>query len=164
MSDFYFENSNHAHKVDKIIVSLGTNEIKSLRPCPKNSVLKFYNPIIRLVDQIRTLFPRAQIIFQSLLPIRVIYTYTAFSVHSFNEMLLDICGRFNCVFLDCFRLFLNSEGSDINMDLYFDRRIHLNDKKGLPILCRALKNAIYGSVFNPMALNSVKPYYNYNYY
>ena len=157
VNDFYIENSNHAHKVCKVILSLGTNEVKTFNSF-KHSVDKFYEPLVKLVKQIKLLFPLAQIVFQSLLPIRVVFNYTAKTVHSFNELLIKICGKLDCIFFDCFSLFLNIDGNDINDDLYWDR-YHLNDRQGIKVLSRALKQAIYGNVFNPYAICNIMPYY-----
>ena len=79
------------------------------------------------------------------------FKYNAKSIHCFNYLLVDICRRFGCGFIDCFNDFLDWDRVDINLDLYQDRKwqkIHLSSK-GLGLLCRHLKNVIYGNVFNP---------------
>ena len=157
VNDFYYENINHAHKVAKVVLSLGTNEIKTFNSF-KYSISKFYEPLVNLVKQIKLLFPLAQIIFQSLLPIRVVFKYTANSVHQFNELLIKVCKKYDCIFLDCFSLFLESSGNDIDADLYWDK-YHLNDRRGIKVLSRALKEVIYGNVFYPLARCDIPPYY-----
>ena len=157
VNDFYSENSYHAHKVDKIILSLGTNEVKSFNSF-KFSISKFESPLIKLVNQIKVLFPWAQIFFQSLIPIKIMYTYTANSIHLFNELLINICKKHGCIFFDCFSLFLDSTGYNINKNLYYDK-YHLNDWQGIKVLSRALKQAIYGNISNPLAICSIEPYY-----
>ena len=158
VNDFYYENINHAHKVSKVILSLGTNEVKTFNSF-KYSISKFYEPLVNLVKQIKLLFPLAQVIFQSLLPIRVVYKFTSKSVHEFNELLIKVCIRYNCIFMDCFRLFLDDSGYDINTDLYWDK-YHLNDRKGIKLLCRAFKEIIYGDIFYPFAMCNIPSYYN----
>ena len=158
VNDFYYENINHAHRVTKVIISLGTNEIKTFNSF-KYSISKFYEPLVNLVKQVKLLFPLAQIIFQSLLPIRVVFKYTAKSVHDFNELLIKVCKKYDCIFLDCFSLFLDVSGHDINTDLYWDK-YHLNDRKGIKILCRAIKEVIYGNIFYPWAICNIPSYYN----
>lgn len=157
VNDFYSENSNHAHRVSKVLLSLGTNEVKTFNSF-KYSIDKFYEPLVKLIKQIKLLFPLAQIVFQSLLPIRVVFKYTARSVHLFNELLIKVCGKYDCIFFDCFGLFLDDNGYDINQSLYWDK-YHLNDYKGIKVLSRALKQAIYGNLFNPYAISNIRPYY-----
>ena len=155
VNDFYSENSDAVNKVDKIILSFGTNEMKYFNSFEYSVSQRFYKPICNLVTQIKFLFPFAQIYFQSLLPIRIVFKYNAKSIHSFNYLLVDVCRRFGCIFIDCFNDFLDHNGVDINVDLYRDKKyqkMHPNDK-GLGILCRALKNVIYGNVFNPFIYN-----------
>ena len=157
MYDFYYENINHTHSVSKVLFSLGTNEIKNFNSF-KFSTSKFYEPVVNLVKQTKLLFPLAEIIFQCLLPIRATYRYSANSVHEFNELLIKICRKYDCIFLDCFGLFLDGNGFDINEDLYWDN-YHLNDKRGIRLLCQVLKDTIYGNTFNPFARIDIQPYY-----
>jgi hypothetical protein len=125
------------------------------------------------VKESKYLFPQAQIIFHCLLPIRVIYNYTAQSVQDFNDLLYNVCMEYGCVYADqCFDHFLavnrtngnwfknkygqplwdksgpNHEFVDYNKQLYWDN-LHLNDA-GLKVLCRSLKYIIFGQVFNPL--------------
>ena len=93
------------------------------------------------------MYPSAQIIFQSVLPIKVFYNYTAYSVHQFNELILETCKKFGCIFLDNFSNFLDRHYYDINVELYRDKW-HLNEL-GIKILCRDLKFAIYHNLYNP---------------
>ena len=81
------------------------------------------------------------------------------SVHDFNYLLLDICTQYGCIFMDCFKMFLDREGNGLNRDLYRDR-IHINDH-GLILLCRAIKFVIYNNVFNPYMRISHNDYYYY---
>ena len=155
--DFYHENRGSVYKVDKIIINVGTNEIKWFNSCRNDVYKRFRSPLTYLIRDIKSMYPQAQIIFQSVLPIRIFYTYTAKSVHEFNHLLIELCQTYGCIFLDSFGLFLDSYQRDINSELYRDKW-HLNDA-GIKILCRELKYAIYRNIFNPLPRLCHKPYY-----
>ncbi len=159
VDDFYHEHSHHVNNVDKIILSLGTNEIKNFNCFRYDIFNRFYYALMKLVDHTKNLFPKAQIIFQCVLPIFTIYRYTAETVHRFNELLIEVCRRSGCIFFDCFRLFLNDEGSNYREGLYRDK-LHLSKEKGIKVLCRALKSVVHGNIFNPlMRCRVMRPYY-----
>ena len=103
------------------------------------------------------LIPSAQIIFKSVLPFKILYKYNPQSVHEFNYLLLELCGKHGCIFFDCFTEFLDENGVDYNSYLYRNW-LHLNDL-GLKVLSRALKFVIYNDIFNPMMKKSNCSYY-----
>ena len=149
-NDFYVENTDSVNRVDKIILNVGTNEIKFFNSKAKNVSRTFWSPLAKLVKQLKSLFPNAQIVILCLLPMRIYYTYTAASIFHFNRLLYKICRNFGCIFYeDCFNHFLDYEGYDINSELYRDKW-HLNDA-GLRILCRSLKYIVLNNLFNPNA-------------
>ena len=151
--DFHYENPHSIHKVDKIVVSVGTNDIKWYN-CHINSLRREFKPkLIALIQDLKLLFPYASISFQTVLPIRIVYNYTVDSVHQFNNLLLEVCSQFSCTFFDCFSRFLDREGVHPNKLLYRDNW-HLSDI-GLKVLCRALKFLIYGNIFNPIPRYSI---------
>ena len=156
--DFYYENPLSVNKVEKIIVSVGTNEVKYFNSHKYDIHKRFRSPIINLVKSLKQMYPNAQIIFQTVLPIQIKYVYTAESVHTFNTLLLNVCEQFGCIYFDCFSQFLDVEGWDYNRNLYRDN-IHLNDN-GLKLLCRALKFVIHRNIFNPHP--RISYYHNYN--
>ena len=155
--DFYHENRMSVHRVDKIIVNVGTNEIKWFNSRQYDIFKQFRSPLYNLVKDLKSKYPYAQITFQSVLPIRIFYNYTAKSVHEFNQLLIEVCEKYGCIFLDSFGPFLNEFHTDINNNLYRDKW-HLNDN-GLKILCRDLKFAIYHNLFNPLPRVSRNPHY-----
>ena len=138
-------------------MSVGTNDVKFFDSRTKDVDKRFRHPLVRLVKLLKLSFPGAQIIFKCVLPMGIMYSYTAKSVHDFNYLLLDICKNFGCIFFDCFADFLDQWGNLYNEYLYRDR-LHLNDV-GLRILCRALKFIIYRNVFNPIMRISPSNYY-----
>ena len=156
------ENPESLGKVDKVVICIGTNEIKFFNSNAKSVSKCFGGALSKLVEKIRTLFYNAQIIFQSILPIRIIYKYTVKSVHLFNRLLIEICQKFGCLFFDCFSDFLDRNEWDINLDLYRDKKLHLNER-GVGVLCRALKFIIYNNVYCPVTKFSCSPYFYTNY-
>ena len=159
LDDFFHEHTKHIDNVDKIIFSLGTNEVKYLN-CYKVDIFKrFYSPLMKLVEHAKNLFPKAQIVFQCVLPIFTFYTYTAEAVHRFNDLLIEVCKRTGSIFFDCFGYFLDDQGSNIRGNLYRDK-FHLSSDTGIKVLARHLKSVIHGNIFNPFMRNRfVKPYY-----
>ena len=147
-NDFHHENLRSIHKIDKIIVSVGTNDIKWYNSFAKNMYREIKPDLVMLVKELKQLFPAALIHFHTVLPMRIVYKYTANSVHQFNNMLYEICGQYNCFFLDCFSRFLDKHGVFYNRSLFRDNW-HLNNA-GLKVFCRALKFIIYGNMFNPL--------------
>ena len=119
----------------------------------------FRRPLVDLMRQIKLLFPAAQILFQSVLPIKLTEPYTCKSVHDFNELLIELCIHFGYIFLDCLSEFVDNFGFDYNSHLYRDRW-HLNSQ-GLRTLCKIYKFSIYNNVFNPcMRISNSHYFYN----
>ena len=73
-----------------------------------------------------------QVIFQSVLPMRCQYSYTAANFLGYNKLLQDICHDLNCGYMHVFDYFLDSSGNDYNRNLYADP-LHLN-RFGIPVL------------------------------
>ena len=157
---FANDNPRSIENVDKIVFCVGTNEIKWFKPNREKTVHKcFRSPLVNLIRVTKSLFPFAQITFRCVLPIRIIYNYTARAVEQFNSLLFEVCQKYGCIYSDegfteylkvCFDSFSYRWYTDYNADLYRYRdRFHLNDT-GIKILCRALKNIIYRNVFNPL--------------
>ena len=128
--------------IDKIIVSIGTNDIKY----SQHGVGHLRKFLIELANTAKDLFPHATLIFQSCLPIKVTYSYTVRNVLDFNSLLREICLSLDCVYLDCFNSFLSSDREDYNKYLYSDW-LHLNGK-GLAILAKWFKYVVNQSSFD----------------
>lgn len=142
VKDFY-ENDEQSDDVNKIILSLGTNDIKFA----SNGVNKFRRSIIELVRSIKSMFPGALIYIQCVLPMKLRFHYTARNVLQFNNILYNICTMERCLYIDCFRDFIDQAGFDYNKNLYKDN-LHLN-RRGIGVLCRWLKHCINRDTFNP---------------
>ena len=159
LDDFFHEHSKHISNIDKIIFSLGTNEVKYLNCYKVDIFRRFYSPLMKLVEHAKNLFPKAQIVFQCVLPIFTFYKYTAESVHRFNDLLIEVCKRTGSIFFDCFGYFLDDQGRNIRGNLYRDK-FHLSSDTGIKVLARHLKSVIHGNIFNPFMRNRlVRPYY-----
>lgn len=156
--DFFVEHPQSVDIVDKIIISVGTNEVKYFNSDKYDISKRYRAPLIDLVKSLKFMFPHSIITFQSVLPIRLFYKYTAISVLRFNQLLFEICRNYGCMYLDCFEEFLDQFHHDHNYNLYRDN-FHLNEY-GLSRLCRALKFIIYHSSFNPLLRYHYYPRYH----
>ncbi len=144
-NEFYFENPNIVHKVDRIVINIGTNDIKWFNGRMYSVSKKCRNPLYNLIRDLKFLFSNALIVFTTMLPIRALYNYTAGTVNSFNRLLFDVCNELGCIFFDCFHDFLSRDYRDYNPSLFRDKW-HLNNI-GLRVLCRPIKFCIYGNIF-----------------
>ena len=141
---FCSENPELICRVDKIIVNIGTNDVKWFNGSRYSVHKRCYNPLTDLVRALKYKFPLAVITFIPMLPIRALYNYTAKTVNDFNMLLLEVCQRFGCIFFDCFSDFLSHDYRDYNPTLFRDKW-HPNER-GLALLCRAIKCIIFGSL------------------
>ena len=159
-NEFYTDNACLVHKVDKIIINIGTNDIKWLNGRKVSVFKKFRIPLSNFIRDLKFIFPNALIVFTTVLPIRALYDYTALTVNAFNHLLFQVCNDFGCIFYDCFLDFLAPDHMDFNSSLFRDKW-HLNDN-GLRLLCRSIKDCIYGKLFNSRARSrSSNSFYNF---
>ncbi len=142
-SDFFADNQSIINRVDRIMINIGTNDIKWLNGRRHSVGKKFRVPLCNLVRDLKFMFPVATIVFISVLPIRAFYNYTAKTVNAFNRLLFEVSRDLGCIFFDCFYY---------NSNLFRDKW-HLNDS-GLRLLCRALKYVVYGNLFSSFARTS----------
>ncbi len=133
-----------ANDVEKVILSFGTNDIKY--DSSRAGVNKLQVPIGNLIAKVKHLFPGAVVLVQAVLPMRNLYWYTSRNVMGLNKLFLQLCDRYNCVFVDCFRDFLSSDKRDHNKRLFNDH-FHLNFY-GRKILCCWLHCIINSSSFD----------------
>ncbi len=93
----------------------------------------FRQPLIDVAKCARYHFGKqVEVIFQSIIPMRCMYTYTAANFIGFNMLLRDICYELNCGYMDVFDFFLDCNGVDYNRNLFVDP-LHLNSI-GLQVL------------------------------
>ena len=136
-----------ADDIEKIILSVGTNDIKHSRYGVR--FLRKY--LTDLIDTTKQLFPAAIIIIQCCLPIKCLYSYIAKNVLDFNNLLKDLCLKNNCVFLDCFSDFLTRDFRSCNELLYHDW-LHLN-MRGVGLLSTWLKFVVNEHSFDRVVNN-----------
>ena len=148
VQNFAVTNPNKIAMVQQVILSLGTNDIKHFRQdngrgnmATPGDLSVFYRPLINLIKSVRYHFGNSvRIYFQSVLPMRIMYTYTAQNFEGFNRLLESICKEMGCSYLDWFNMFLNPNGNDYNRDLFVDS-VHLN-KRGYDLIHKCLKYAV----------------------
>ncbi len=145
----FYENGEAAknNDIEKIIFSLGTNDVKFSR----SGVGHLKKHIVRLIDTTQDIFPAAIILFQCCLPIRCTYPYIARNVLDFNTILKDMCFLYNCVYVDCFRDFLVRDFTAENRELYHDW-LHLNSR-GIGVLSIWLKFLVNENSFDRVVNN-----------
>ena len=136
MVESFKKHDENADNVDKIVLCLGTNDIKH----SKNGVSHLRPQVFSLVNRIKDLFPGVNSLVFSTLPMARVYNYTVHNCYAFNDILKEVCYKTNSYYVDCFDNFLTSDRFDINNLLYKDC-YHLN-KKGVGVLCSILKMVI----------------------
>ena len=142
--DEHYKNEDPSENVDKVILSVGTNDLRNNK---RSTVGHLYTPMDNLISKIKTYYPGATIFIQSLLPQRVQNAFTVSNVLGFNKLLLKLSAMNKCYYLDIFADFLGSN-SHPNPDLYRWDGVHLSNK-GLSVLARAYIAKIRGR-FNPV--------------
>lgn len=140
--DYFYKTHKSAYDVEKIIISLGTNDVKFSRRGVQH--LKRY--LIDLINKVKLLFPGSIIIFQCCLPIRNLYWYTVPNVVDFNSLLSSLCREYNCIYLDCFKDFLTVD-MEYQAPYLFRDWLHLN-ADGLGILGGWFKYIVNQDSFN----------------
>ena len=150
LDNFAAANREKVPHVKQLIISLGTNDIKHYRTdngrnvkATPGDITVFYSPIVHLIHSARYHFgSNVQICLQSVLPMRLLYTYTGINFLNFNRLLKHICREFNCHYLNYFDMFLDDQGYDHNRALFSDT-IHLNHR-GYDLLHKCLKYTVDG--------------------
>ena len=140
IENFAVMNSSKISRVKSVVISVGTNDIKHFRKdmgrgrrAIPGDIGTLRLPLMNLAKCARHHFgKRVQVIFQSVIPMRCMYTYTAANFMSYNMLLQDICYDLNCGYMDVFGFFLDCSGTDYNNNLFVDP-LHLNGR-GLQVL------------------------------
>ncbi len=99
-NEFYLENPSIVHKVDRIVINIGTNDIKWFNGRMYSVSRRCRNPLYNLIRDLKFLFSNALIVFTTMLPIRALYNYTAGTVNAFNRLLFEVCNELGCIFFD----------------------------------------------------------------
>ena len=143
--------ANQTPIVDKIIVCVGTNDI---RHCKENGVGHLKRPLSILMEKIKLMFPDCIVFFQSLIPLIIQNQFTIPNVNKFNRLLFDLCSHMRVFFVNVFSYFIQFDcekrGLFRNENLFVNsKNIHLN-KFGLSILARSYIKIIHSNRFNPL--------------
>ena len=136
MVDNFANFAPEADDIEKVVLCLGTNDIKNAT----KGVRHLTSPLFGLINKVKRYFPGAVVLVFSTLPMKNMYWFTCQNFLNFNAILRHVCQKTNSYYVDCFNNFLNQNKSDYNTALFRDPW-HLN-KKGLGVLCSILKAVI----------------------
>ncbi len=148
-----FVKSNTQYDIQKVILSVGTNDI---RQC-KSGIQHLKNSICDFMKFLKLTFPYAKIYFQSIIPLAhdKSCSYVVSNVLNMNNLLFNLCSRFHLFYMDVFSSFLNRWGHR-NSYLFptFDSTKQLYDihpnKRGMGVLARHYIYLIHSRWFNPL--------------
>ena len=150
-----FAEANPATVVDKVFVSVGTNDI---RYCP--NVVELRSKLKSLCALTSELFPKSRIYFQSLIPLPCKSSndwVTNRKVIDFNRMLINECifRRFHV--LDAFSIFCSpffdpSSPEIRNQSLFNGSDIHPSKNRGMGALAKLYIRALHSRYFDPFIL------------
>ncbi len=148
----HYAAANPGTEVNKIIVSVGTNDIRN---CKDISILR--GPLKELCKKIGSLFPRSKVFFQSLLPLPLLDSKdwsTNRRVQDFNRILYNECIYRRYHFIEVFHPFTKFRRQKYEPVCRFDRLferggIHPNPERGMGVLARYYIRALHSRFFNP---------------
>ena len=150
-----FVKSNPDTDVTKIIISVGTNDIRNC----KNGINHLRGPLKELCNTISELFPNStKVFFQSLLPLPLKHEndwYTNDIVIDFNWLIYNECIHRQFYYIDAFGPFTKFSRKVDEPFTRFDNLfeingIHPNSTKGMGVLARMYIRAFHSKYFNPM--------------
>ena len=147
-----FSSSYKDVSVEKLIISVGTNDI---RFC-KEGVNHLKGPFKQLCVKIKELFPTTKVFFQSLLPLPIKHHFdwiTNGNVLALNRIIFNECVFRKYYFIDAFSRFsipMQSFSPHIRDDSLFETNgIHPNTNRGMGTLARLYIRALHCRFFNP---------------
>ena len=143
-----FHRENLDYNVDKVFLSVGTNDI---RQCFDNGVKHLKPALNKLMKTTKRLFPSAKIFVQSLIPLPLRNSYTSSNVLSFNTLLYDMCVKNRIFYVNVFHSFLDSKGCKRNPYLFptEESNCHPNPR-GMGVLAKIYIFLIHSRRFNPL--------------
>ena len=144
----YF-NENHNVIVEKLIISVGTNDI---RYC-YNGIEHLKGPIKKLFKKVKELCPRTKVYIQSLIPLPVIHRNIVHNVVCFNNLLINCCAFEHFYYLDVISNFLDERGMFRSKALFNSsvKDIHPNNRE-MGVLAKYYIYVIHNKRFNPLAI------------
>ena len=151
LQDFF--SSNPDVVVEKLIVSVGTND---LRNC-YNGINHLMGPLKQLCSKIYELSPNSKVFFQSLLPLPIKHSQdfqTNANICEFNMFVYDNCCYMRYYYIDAYIPFSNPRRwgqPDTRDDRLFESKygIHPREGKGMGTLARLYMRALHSRFFEP---------------
>ena len=148
-----FAKGNEDVIVDKLLISVGTNDI---RYC-KNGISHLRGPLKQLCVRINELYPNSKVYFQSLLPLPCVNKYdwnTNTNVIEFNRLLYNECVfrrfYFMNAFVDFVRPCRNVWCPHLRKDELFEiGGIHPSPTWGMSVLAKRYIRALHSRFFDP---------------
>ena len=148
-----YKASNPGKDVTKIIVSVGTNDIRNCI----NGVNHLRGPLKNLCTKITDLYPGSAVYFQALLPLPLKDlqdTRTNRTVLDFNRLIYNECKYRHFYLIEAFFPFCKfsrrRNEPHSRFDKLFERGgIHPNPEKGMGVLARMYIRALHSKYFNP---------------
>ena len=149
-----FADSNPDKDVTKMIISVGTNDIRNC----KHGIDHLRGPFKELCNTISELFPNSKVYFQSLLPLPIKHKrdwYTNDVVIDLNRVIYNECVYRHFYYIDAFWPFTKYHrkwGEPITrFDNIFEvNGIHPHPEKGIGILAKKYMRALHSKHFNPL--------------
>ena len=141
----FVKNNDDVH-VDKLFISVGTNDIQHVH----HGVQHLKGPYINMIKIAKKLFPYCKIFCQSLLPLPIQKHDTVINVTGMNSLIFDVCSRERVYYLDVFHTFLNPYG--YRSDILFPHNakdIHPHTR-GMGVLAKHYIYLIHSKRFNPL--------------
>ena len=147
-----YADANPGTVVKKIIVSVGTNDIRNIR-----DINSLRGPLKSLCKVIDSIYPNSKVFFQSLIPLPVKDNndwLTNRRVQDLNRIIFNECVFRRYYFIDVFHpltKFKRLKYEPVKrFDKLFERNgIHLNKECGLGVLARFYIRAIHSKFFDP---------------
>lgn len=144
-----FISNNPNVYIEKLIVSVGTNDIRHCRL----GVGHLKGPLKQLATKIRELTPNTKVFFQSLLPLPLMRNADAKrvinNVITFNRILMNFCIYEKMYFINVFPQFLDHKGQFRDSYLFKSAGdIHPNNR-GMGVLAKWYIFTIHNNRFNP---------------
>ena len=148
----HYAKANPNSVVKKIIISVGTNDIRNCRDL--NSLRGPFKNLCKKIDDI---YPNSKVFFQSLLPLPVKNDQdwlTNRRVQDFNRIIFNECVFRRYHYIDVFyplTKFRRQRYEPVKRfdKLFESKGIHLNKERGLGVLARFYIRALHSKFFNP---------------
>ena len=150
-----YHEANKCVIVDKLFISVGTNDIRYCKDGVKHLTGKFKS----LCSMIQELFPDSKVYFQSLIPLPCIHEgdwITNSNVIDFNSIIYNECKYRRFYILDAFSAFRDPFRIKFapypelrNNMLFVGKDIHPSSRRGMGVLAKIYLRAIHSRYFDP---------------